>query len=61
MQTHKNVMAVASLKDVSAVVIVNGYAPEDDLIEQSNAEDIPLLVTEDTAFDISAKIYELIK
>ena len=34
-------MAVASLKDVSAVVIVNGYAPEDDLIEQSNAEDIP--------------------
>ncbi|MDD2344605.1 MAG: DRTGG domain-containing protein [Bacteroidales bacterium] len=61
LQTHKNVMAVASLKDLSAIVIVNNYAPDQDLINQSEEEGIPVLVTSDKAFEISAKIYNLIK
>ncbi len=61
LQTHKNVMAVASLKDVAAVVIVKGSLPEDGTIEQSNSEGIPLLGTEMETFEISGRIYELIK
>lgn len=60
LQSHKNVIAIASLKDVSAVIIVNGYKPEADTISQSNEEKIPILATSMSAFEISAKIYNLL-
>ncbi len=60
LQTHKNVMAVASLKDLAAVVIVNNYLPDQDLISQSEEESIPVLSTSEKAFEISAKIFNLI-
>lgn len=61
LQTHKNVMAIASLKDLAAVVIVNNYVPDQDLLSQSEEEGIPVLTTSDKAFEISAKIFNLLK
>lgn len=61
LQSHKNVMAVASLKDVSAVIIVNGFKPESDTINQSNEENIPILLTNKSAFEISGELYALLK
>lgn len=61
LQTHKNVMAIASLKDLAAIVFVNDNAPEADTLAQSNAEGIPLLGTSKSTFEITGKIYELIK
>ena len=43
LQTHRNVMAVASLKEVAAVIIVKGLEAEESTISQSNDEGIPLL------------------
>lgn len=60
LQTHKNVMAIASLKDLSAVIIVNNQQPEDDMISQSNEEGIPVLVTKEQTFAINGKIFNLI-
>jgi len=60
LQTHKNVMAIASLKELAAVILVNGHKPDDDTAAQSNEEDIPLLGTSMSAFDITGKLYELI-
>jgi predicted transcriptional regulator len=34
LQTHKNVMAVASLKELAAVVLVKGFKPDDDMLAQ---------------------------
>jgi predicted transcriptional regulator len=61
LQTHKNVMAIASLKDLAAVVIVKGFEPETDALEKSNEEDIPILGTDLESFEITGKIYELLK
>ena len=44
LQTHQNIIAVASLKDLSAIIIVKGSVPEADTIEKSNIENIPVLV-----------------
>ena len=60
LQTHKNVMAIASLKELAAVVIVKGYLPEEDMLEQSNIEGIPVLGTHEEAFEISGKTYKLL-
>jgi predicted transcriptional regulator len=61
LQTHKNVMAIASLKDLAAILLVNDNEPENDTLAQSNEEGIPLLGTSMGAFKITGKIYELIK
>jgi hypothetical protein len=60
LQTHKNVMAIATLKDLAAVVLVKGYEPEADMLAQSMIEEIPVLGTEDETFEISGKIYKLL-
>ncbi|MEI6682246.1 MAG: serine kinase [Bacteroidota bacterium] len=60
LQTHKNVMAIASLKELAAVVIVKGYQPEADMLEHSNTEEIPVLGTTDEAFELTGKIFQLL-
>ena len=41
LQTHKNVMAIASLKEIAAIILVKGHLPEEDTLEESNNENIP--------------------
>jgi serine kinase of HPr protein (carbohydrate metabolism regulator) len=61
LQTHKNVMAIASLKDLAAIIFVNNHQPEADTLAQANEEGIPLLGTDQSTFQISGKLYELLK
>jgi predicted transcriptional regulator len=60
LQTHKNVMAIASLKDLAAIVLVKGLKPEEDTMAKSNEENLPILGTELETFEITGKIYQLI-
>lgn len=60
LQTHKNVMAIASLKDLSAVILVKGFRPDADMEAQSNQEDIPVLGTELDTFTINGMLYNLL-
>lgn len=61
LQTHKNVAAIASLKEVAAVVFVKGLEPDADTLAQANEEGIPLLSTNDSTFEITGKLYNLLK
>ncbi len=61
LQTHQNIIAVASLKDIAAIIIVKGATPEADTIEKSNIENVPVLVTELDTFTIAGRLYELLK
>ena len=61
MQTHKNVTAIASLKDIPAVIIVRDGVPDDDMLEHAREEDICLLVSKDATFEVCGKLYELLR
>lgn len=61
LQTHKNIMAIASLKDLAAVILVNDYQPEEDTAAQSEEEAIPILGTSMSTFEVAGKLYELLK
>ena len=61
LQTHKNVMAVASLKEVAAVILVKGLKPDEDTLDQCEKESIPLLGTSLETFEVAGKLYELLK
>ena len=60
LQTHKNTMAIASLKELAAIVLVKGLHPEADTVSESEQEGIPILSTAEEAFDITGKIYQLL-
>lgn len=61
LQTHKNIMAIASLKELACIVLVKELEPNVDTIEQSNEENIPILSTPKEAFEITGEIYALLK
>lgn len=61
LQTHQNIIAVASLKDISAIIIVKGFIPEADTIEKSNIENIPVLITELDTFNFTGRLFDLLK
>jgi predicted transcriptional regulator len=61
LQTHKNVMAIASLKELSAIILVKGFKPEVDTATQSNDENIPVLGTDKQAFEIAGELFNLLK
>ena len=61
LQTHQNIIAVASLKDLAAIIIVKGLTPEADTIEKSNIENIPVLSTSLDTFNITGRLFELLK
>lgn len=58
MQTHINIIAVASLKELSAILIVMGREPDKDALAKANEEKIIVLGTDLTAYQISGKLYE---
>lgn len=60
LQTHQNVMAIASLKDLAAVILVKGFEPDDDTLEHSNEEGIPILGTHLGTFEITGKLYDVL-
>lgn len=57
LQTHRNVLAIASLKDLAAVILVKGLQPDEDTLKHSEEEGIPLLGTEMGTFEIAGKLY----
>lgn len=60
LQGHHNIVAVASLKDLAAIIIVKGIQPDEETIRKSKQENIPLLSTEDDTFTVAGKLYNLI-
>ena len=61
LQTHKNVMAVASLKEMSCVILVKDLGANEDTINQSNEEGLPILQTSMPTFEIAGLVYNLLK
>jgi predicted transcriptional regulator len=59
-QVHKNIVAVAALKELSAILLVKGLKATDEAIEAANEQGIPILQTDETAFEIAGKLYNLI-
>jgi len=59
-QTHQNVVAVASLKDLAGIILVQGKGPENDTREKATNEGVPILVTKLSSFETAGKLYKLI-
>lgn len=59
LQIHVNVVAVASMKGLAGVILVNGREPEEDTVEKAETEAIPLMVSQLPAFELVGRLYRL--
>jgi len=60
LQIHPNIVAIASMKGLTGIVIINGREPEEETIKKAEEENIPIMVSSMTAFELSGKLYALV-
>lgn len=59
LQAHNNIVAVAALLELSAVIITEGAMPDLPTIEKANEENVVLLSTQFGSFDIVGRLWDL--
>ena len=59
LQIHPNIVAVASIKGLPGIVIINGREPEEDTIKKAEEENIPIMVSKMTAYELVGRLYAL--
>jgi len=59
MQKHVNIVAVAQLKNLAAVVVVNGREPDAETRARALEHGVAIVVTPLAAFDTAGRLYEL--
>jgi shikimate kinase len=57
MQVHVNIVAVAALKELSAIILVNGRRPSEDTLQRAHEEKVAILSAADQAFKVAGRLY----
>lgn len=58
-QSHPNIVAVAELAGLSAIVVAGGIAPEADTVRRAEEEGTALLTSPKPSFLLAGELYEL--
>ena len=59
LQIHINIVAVANLQELAGIILINGREPEEATLLKAKQENIPILLTELSTFEIVGKLYEM--
>ena len=59
-QAHKNTVAVATLVNVSVIIICNSRPLPEDMLEAAKDEGIAVLLTKENQYTVSGKLYGLL-
>jgi len=59
LQVHENVIAIASMKEIGAVVLTQDRVPLPETVTKADAEKIPVLSSSLSAFELIGQLYEL--
>lgn len=59
LQVHPNIVAVAMMKSLAAIVLVGGRTPQAETLAKAEEEEIPLLRTALPAFELVGRMYAL--
>lgn len=59
-QNHLNVIAVAHLHEIPAIVFVEGAFPLEETIDKANEQNIPLFVYDGTSYELAMILHGLL-
>ncbi|MEI6124965.1 MAG: DRTGG domain-containing protein [Pseudomonadota bacterium] len=57
-QGHQNIIAVAVLRELSAIILANGRMPDEDTRARADKENIPVLLSSLSSYQLAGLIYE---
>lgn len=60
LQTHPNIVAVASVKGLSGIIIVNGKSLQKETQQKAESEKVTIMTTPLSAFEVAGKIYQML-
>jgi hypothetical protein len=60
-QAHKNTVAVATLVNISVIVICNSRPLPDDMLEAAKDEGVAIIRTKENQFTVSGRLWELLR
>jgi hypothetical protein len=59
LQSHTNIVAVAALLELGAVIITEGTRPDQDTIDKANEEEVNLFLTDKPTFWVTGRLWEM--
>lgn len=59
LQAHSNIVAVAALLDLSALIITESAAPDEETVAKANEEGVILFSTNEPTFSVVGRLYEM--
>ena len=59
LQVHQNIIAVASSKELSGIIIVNGRKPEKDVLDRAEEEKMPIMISNLLTYEVTGRLYEI--
>jgi len=59
MQGHQNIVAVALLAGLTAIVIAGGVEPDPEAVRKAETEEIVMLTTTLSAYEVVGRLYQL--
>ncbi|MBW1796858.1 MAG: serine kinase [Deltaproteobacteria bacterium] len=59
LQVHQNIVAVAVMRSLAGIVLVNGREPDDETMRKAEAEEIPIMISTMPTFELVGKLFEL--
>ncbi len=59
LQLHENIAAVACMNSLAGIIVINGREPEKATLDRAEEEDIPIMVSGLSAFELAGELYQL--
>jgi predicted transcriptional regulator len=56
-QGHPNIVAVAVLREIAAVILTGGRSPDPDTLVKAEQESIPVLLWGGSAYELAGRLY----
>ena len=56
-QGHQNIIAVALLREMAAIIITGGQRPDEETIQKADQEGIPILLWPDSSYQLAGRIF----
>ena len=58
-QTHPNIVAVATMKELSGIILTGGRNPDAETVQKAEEEGVPILVSPLYTFELVGRLYQI--
>ncbi len=58
-QTHLNIAAVASMREIAAVIFIKGRRPGQEVLKKADEMKLPLICSDMTAYELAGRLYKM--